>query len=106
MTTSHIPFIDAWPSARGFALAPVWDGLVATVFNEHATAYELSTVVIFFAVLWFLVFYVIKTNLKPIVHDKPWLITALEREYERAGRKLCEDLKVSETYWVYSVLLF
>ena len=51
----------------------------------------------FYSSLSLLVFYVIKTSLKPIVHDKPWLRRALERDYERAGnKKLCEDLKVSE----------
>ena len=48
-----MPFVDVWPSARGFALAPVWDGLVSIVFNEKATAYELSIVVVFFAVFWY-----------------------------------------------------
>jgi len=53
MTATHIPFVDVWPPAHGFALAPVWDGLVAIVFNENATAYEVSAVVLFFAVLWY-----------------------------------------------------
>ena len=46
-----MPFVDVWPSARGFALAPVWDGLVSIVFNEKAN--ELSIVVVFFAVFWY-----------------------------------------------------
>lgn len=71
---------------------------MAIVFDENATVYELSAVVVFFAVLWYLVFYAIKTNLKPIVHGKPWLRRALERDYERAGnKKLCEDLKIDMT---------
>jgi len=68
---------------------------VDIVFNADATASELFQIVLFFAVAWFIIFYILKATIRPLVHNKPWLLTALERDYERAGKKMLADLMIT-----------
>lgn len=67
------------------------------IFDEDATAADLMTIVFAFGILWYVVFYIIKRILRPLVHNKPWLIKALERDYERSGKKMIEDLNIQFT---------
>ena len=69
--------------------------LVDIVLNPNATASQLFQVVLFFAVAWFIIFYILKTTIRPLVHNKTWLLTALERDYERAGKKMLAELMIT-----------
>ena len=71
--------------------------LLEIVFDPNATASQLFLVVLFFAIAWFVIFYIVKLIIRPLVHNKPWLVAALERDYERAGKKMLAELKINMT---------
>ena len=67
------------------------------IFDEDATGTDLFAIVLMFAVLWFVVFYVVKGIIHSLVHDKPWLRVAVERDYDRATKKTLQDLNIVMT---------
>ena len=78
--------------------ASAYSRLVDIAFDEDATASELFLVVLAFAAAWFVLFYVAKSIIRPLVHDQQWLREALERDYERSNtKKMLADLKISMT---------
>ena len=79
----------------GTRLNVISQHLIDIAFNENASAYELFQVVVFFAIIWFVIFYILKAIIRPLVHNKPWLLTAIERDYDRAGKKMLAELKIS-----------
>lgn len=71
--------------------------LVDIAFDPGATAPQLLCIVLVFAAFWFVVFFVIRSIIKNLVHNKQWLLDALERDYERSTKKLIEDLGIKMT---------
>ena len=67
------------------------------IFDESTTAREILPIVLMFAVLWFVSFYVLKKMIRKVVHNKRWLIEALERDYERSTKKSFKDLNMNMT---------
>lgn len=80
-----------------FRLKDIPSHLVNIVFDSNATADQLFLVVLAFAIAWFLIFFILKSIIRPLVHNKPWLIEAIERDYERAAKKMLVDLKIKMT---------
>lgn len=68
-----------------------------TIFNEDATCIDLILVVLALAVFWFVVFYVAAAIIRPLTHGKPWIVAAGERDYERGGKELWENLGIPMT---------
>ena len=79
----------------GTCLGDISRHLIDIAFNPNATAYELFQVVVFFAIIWFVIFYILKAAIRPLVHNKQWLLTAIERDYDRAGKKMLAELKIT-----------
>jgi hypothetical protein len=71
--------------------------LVTIIFDDSPTIRDLFWVVVAFAILWFIVFTIVKAVLRPLIHNKKWLLEAIEREYERSGKKTIKDLKINMT---------
>mmetsp|Transcript_9086 Transcript_9086/g.16952 ORF Transcript_9086/g.16952 Transcript_9086/m.16952 type:complete len:386 (-) Transcript_9086:152-1309(-) len=71
--------------------------LIDIIFDENATASELLTLVAAIAVFWAAFFYLFGLILRPMVYGKPWLIAAGERDYERGGKELYEQLGIAKT---------
>ena len=71
--------------------------VIETIFNEDATAADLLFLVLALAVFWFVIFYVAAAIIRPIVFNKPWLVAAGERDYERGGKELYEKLGIPKT---------
>ncbi len=71
--------------------------LTDIIFNENASAAQLSLIVLAFAVFWFVVFYIVKSSIRPFVHNKPWLLGAIERDYERSAKKVFAELQIKMT---------
>jgi hypothetical protein len=67
------------------------------IYDNSSTASEIFPIVIMFAVFWYTSFYVLKKIIRKLVHNKPWLLEAIERDYERSGKKIFADLKVNMT---------
>lgn len=61
---------------------------IETIFDEDATAQDLLRVVAFLAVFWAVFFMLLSALLGPLVHGKPWLVAAGERDYEHGGKEL------------------
>ena len=74
-----------------------WTYLMDIVFDEDASASQLFTIVLFFAILWFSFFYVAKAVIRKLTRNKKWLLDALERDYERSGKKMLVDLNINMT---------
>lgn len=72
--------------------------LTAIVFNDEATISGLLHVVIAFAVLWFIVFAIVKAVIRKLIGPNPkWLIHAIDKDYERGGKKTLKDLQINMT---------
>ena len=71
--------------------------LLTIVFDDDPTIKDLFRVVVAFAILWFIVFSIIKITLRPLIHNKKWLLRAIERDYERGAKKTIKDLNISMT---------
>lgn len=67
------------------------------IFNKYATAREILPIVLMFAVLWYVIFYILKKVIREWVHNKKWLIEALERDYERSTKKTFKELNMNMT---------
>ncbi|KAL7471011.1 hypothetical protein ACHAXS_013526 [Conticribra weissflogii] len=67
------------------------------VFDENATASELIVIVLAFAILWYIIFAIVKAIIRTLVHNKPWLKQALERDYERSGKRMLEEIGLEFT---------
>lgn len=67
------------------------------IYDNSSTASETFPIVIMFAVFWYTSFYVLKKIIRKLVHNKPWLLEAIERDYERSGKKIFADLEVNMT---------
>jgi len=87
--------ISLQQTLTGTRLNAISQHLIDIAFNENSTAYELFQVVVFFAITWFIIFYILKAIIRPLVHNKPWLLTAIQRDYDRAGKKMLAELKIS-----------
>ena len=70
--------------------------LTNIIFDENATAQDLLVVVGFLVVFWGLFFYLLSAAIRPLVFGKPWLVAAGERDYERGGKELYEQLGLSK----------
>ena len=70
---------------------------VLYILNPHSSASELSLIVLAFAVFWFGTFYIIKSLIRPFVHNKPWLRAAVERDYKRSAKQVFQDLQINMT---------
>jgi len=79
--------LSASSSTLLHSVCSAYDGIVATVWNENATASELCVVVVALSVFWAAVFAAFAAAARPLVHGKPWLRQLAEREYERGGKK-------------------
>ena len=66
--------------------------VIETIFNEDATFSDLFLLVLALAVAWFVIFAVAAAIIKPLVHNRPWLMAAGERDYDRGGKELYENL--------------
>jgi len=71
--------------------------VIETIFNEDATITDLLLLVLSLALVWFVVFYVAAAIIHPLVHNKPWLVAAGERDYDRGGKELHEKLGAPKT---------
>ena len=72
--------------------------LTAIVFNDEATIKGLLHVVIAFAVLWFIVFAIVKAVIRKLIGPNPkWLIHAIDKDYERGGKKALKELQINMT---------
>ncbi|KAL7553339.1 hypothetical protein ACHAWF_016614 [Thalassiosira exigua] len=71
--------------------------LVDIAFDDNATASQLLLIVVAFAFAWFVIFSVAKALIRPLVHNKPWLLDALERDYERSAKKMLAELNIKMT---------
>ena len=71
--------------------------VIETIFNEDATVTDLLLLVSALAVFWFFVFYFAAATIRPLVYNKPWLIAAGERDYERGGKELYEKMGIPKT---------
>eukprot|EP00804_Cyclotella_cryptica_P013529 CCRYP_017245-RA/>CCRYP_017245-RA protein AED:0.44 eAED:0.44 QI:148/1/1/1/1/1/2/114/434 len=67
------------------------------IFDEKATAIEILPIVVMFAVLWYVTFFILRKIIRKLVHNKQWLIEALERDYDRSAKKIFDDLKMEMT---------
>lgn len=76
---------------------PVNTDVIATIFNEDATFLDLLALVLALAVFWFVVFAIAAAIIKPLVVGKPWLIAAGERDYDRGGKELWENIGSPKT---------
>ncbi len=73
------------------------DHLVTLIFNDEPTAKDLFTLVVAFAIIWFLFFPAVKTILRPLIHNKKWLLRAISKDYDRGAKKMIEDMKIDMT---------
>ena len=71
--------------------------VIATIFNEDATFLDLLALVLALAVFWFVIFAIAAAIIKPLVMGKPWLIAAGERDYDRGGKELWENVGAPKT---------
>jgi hypothetical protein len=71
--------------------------LITIIFDDSPTIKDLFYVVIAFAILWFIVFSTVKAIIRPLIHNKKWLLEAIERDYERGGKKLVKDMNLNMT---------
>jgi len=67
------------------------------VFDGNATALQLFIIVLVFAILWYIIFAIVKAIIRPLVHNKPWLRQALERDYERSSKKMFKEIGLEFT---------
>ena len=80
------------------SLSEIQKHLTAIVFNDEATIKGLLHVVIAFAVLWFIVFAIVKAVIRKLIGPNPkWLIHAIDKDYERGGKKTLKDLQINMT---------
>jgi len=80
------------------SLNEIQQHLTAIVFNDEATIKGLLHVVIAFAVLWFIVFAIVKAVIRKLIGPNPkWLIHAIDKDYERGGKKTLSDLQINMT---------
>jgi len=93
MNSTNTPFSPIYVHSLG----ETGSYLLGIVLNPHSSASELSLIVLAFAVFWFVTFYIIKSLIRPFVHNKPWLRAAVERDYERSAKKVFQDLQINMT---------
>mmetsp|Transcript_633 Transcript_633/g.1029 ORF Transcript_633/g.1029 Transcript_633/m.1029 type:complete len:383 (-) Transcript_633:1580-2728(-) len=71
--------------------------LLSIIFNDDPTVKDLLYVVVAFAILWFIFFSTVKAIIRPLIHNKKWLIDAISKDYDRGAKKQLQDLKVDMT---------
>ena len=72
--------------------------LITIAFDEEATIKDLFHVVVAFAILWFIVFAIVKAVVRKLIGPNPqWLVNAIEKYYERSGKKMLKDLQIKRT---------
>jgi len=54
----------------GTRLNVISQHLIDIAFNPNSTAYELFQVVVFFAIIWFIIFYILKAIIRPLGKQK------------------------------------
>ena len=96
MNRTNIPFIPFIP-INVHSLGETGSYLMDIVLNQHSSASELFLIALAFGVFWFVTFYIIKSIIRPFVHNKPWLRVAMERDYERSAKKMLLDLQIKMT---------
>ena len=64
---------------------------------DTSTPRDILPIVLMFAAFWYCSFYVLKKVIHRLVHGKQWLIDAMERDYERGGKKMLADLQINMT---------
>eukprot|EP00970_Alexandrium_tamarense_P009763 scaffold1958_cov198-Alexandrium_tamarense.AAC.8 len=66
------------------------------MYDEQPSITDIIDIVFLLCIFWFVLFSVIiKSILRPLVYNKPWLVTALERYYERSKKKMLKDLNIN-----------
>jgi hypothetical protein len=101
-TDHHIMNITSVPKAAmisslGSSYDAVLEHLRKFIYNEKSTTSEIIPIVLMFAIFWFVTFYILKDILRKLVHNKQWLVEAIERDYERSGKKMFQDLVINMT---------
>ena len=73
------------------------NALIDTIFDDQATVHQLLALVAAIGVFWAIFFYLFAEIVRPLVYNKPWLIAAGNRDYDRGGKELNESLGLSKT---------
>ena len=68
--------------------------LITIIFSDEPTVRDLFSLVVAFAIIWFIVFSAVKTIVRPLIHNKKWLLDAMSKEYERHAKKQLEELNI------------
>eukprot|EP00574_Skeletonema_japonicum_P003576 CAMPEP_0201714042 /NCGR_PEP_ID=MMETSP0593-20130828/662_1 /ASSEMBLY_ACC=CAM_ASM_000672 /TAXON_ID=267983 /ORGANISM="Skeletonema japonicum, Strain CCMP2506" /LENGTH=385 /DNA_ID=CAMNT_0048203267 /DNA_START=26 /DNA_END=1183 /DNA_ORIENTATION=- len=71
--------------------------LITIIFSDEPTVRDLFSLVVAFAIIWFIVFSAVKTIVRPLIHNKKWLLDAMSKEYERHAKKQLEELNMDMT---------
>lgn len=71
--------------------------LLEKAFESNPSAFDLIQLVLAFAALWTVIFSIVGESIRKIVYQKPWLVTAGEKDYERNAKKMYADLGMEAT---------
>ena len=70
--------------------------LLEKAFESNPTALDLIQLVLAFAVLWTVIFLIVGESIRKMVYQKPWLVAAGEKDYERNAKKMYADLGLED----------
>mmetsp|Transcript_28552 Transcript_28552/g.57470 ORF Transcript_28552/g.57470 Transcript_28552/m.57470 type:complete len:216 (+) Transcript_28552:128-775(+) len=71
--------------------------LLTIIFDDDPTVPQLLTVVAAFAFFWFIFFSIVKFTVRPLIHNKKWLLDAISKDYERGAKRQLKDLHIDMT---------